>query len=166
MTDLTRDDRDAASSALGAELSHVVARLRRVLRRSVRRGVVDPLAPAASEVLVFVAEHPGAGVTEVADGLRLAPNTVSTLVGQLVEAGLLKRTTDPADRRAVRLDTTGAARARIARYRANRAATLDRALDRLDPAERDLLSAAVPVMRCLGDSLEAEAAATYERAGR
>jgi DNA-binding MarR family transcriptional regulator len=141
-------------AALGADLAAVVARLRRVLRRAVRRHAVDPLPPAASDVLMAVANRPGVGVTEVADELRLAPNTVSTLVRQLVERDLLVRSTDPADRRAARLDITPAAEARIAAHRANRAETMQRALAHLDPAEREVLARAVPLLHRLTDALE------------
>jgi DNA-binding MarR family transcriptional regulator len=141
-------------AALGADLAGVVARLRRVLRRAVRRNAVDPLPPAASDVLMVVANHPGVGVTEVADELRLAPNTVSTLVRQLVERDLVVRSTDPADRRAARLDITPAARARIGAHRATRAETMERALAHLDPHERQVLAKAVPLLHRLTDALE------------
>jgi DNA-binding MarR family transcriptional regulator len=141
-------------AALGADLATVVARLRRVLRRAVRRHVVDPLPPAASDVLVAVANHPGVGVTEVADELRLAPNTVSTLVRQLVDRDLVVRSTDPIDRRAARLEITPAAQARIAAHRAARAETMERALAHLDPAEREVLAKAVPLLRRLTDALQ------------
>jgi DNA-binding MarR family transcriptional regulator len=152
---MVKERRVGGGEALGADLAAVVARLRRVLRRAVRRNTVDPLAPAASEVLVTVARRPGIGVNEVADELRLAPNTVSTLVRQLVDRGVLVRTTDPADRRAARLDVTPAALARIEAHRTNRAETMERALAQLDPAEREVLVAAVPLLHRLTDALEA-----------
>jgi DNA-binding MarR family transcriptional regulator len=152
---IVREREVGEGAALGADLAAVVARLRRVLRRAVRRNVVDPLPPAASEVLVSVAGRPGLGVTEVADELRLAPNTVSTLVRQLVDRDLVVRSSDPADRRVARLDVTPAARARIQTHRANRAETMARALARLDPAEREVLAAAVPLLHRLTDALDA-----------
>jgi DNA-binding MarR family transcriptional regulator len=142
--------------ALGAELATVVARLRRVLRRTVRRTAVDPLPPAASEVLISVAERPGVGVNEVADELRLAPNTVSTLVRQLVDRDLVVRSTDPVDRRAARLDITPAARARIEAHQDRRAETMERALAHLAPADREVLARAVPLLHRLTDALEAD----------
>jgi DNA-binding MarR family transcriptional regulator len=153
---MVRERRVGEGAALGADLAAVVARLRRVLRRAVRRNAVDPLPPAASDVLVTVANRPGVGVTEVADELRLAPNTVSTLVRQLVDRGLLVRSTDPTDRRAARLDITPAARARIDAHRDRRAETMERALAHLDPAERQVLAAAVPLLHRLTDALEAD----------
>jgi DNA-binding MarR family transcriptional regulator len=143
-------------AALGADLAAVVARLRRVLRRAVRRNAVDPLPPAASEVLMSVANRPSVGVTEVADDLRLAPNTVSTLVRQLVDRDLVVRSTDPADRRAARLDITPAARARIEAHRDRRAETMERALAQLEPAQREVLAVAVPLLHRLTDALEAD----------
>jgi DNA-binding MarR family transcriptional regulator len=155
---MVKERRVGGGEALGADLAAVVARLRRVLRRAVRRNTVDPLAPAASEVLVTVARRPGIGVNEVADELRLAPNTVSTLVRQLVDRGDLVRSTDPTDRRAARLDITAAARARIEAYRDRRAETMERAIAQLEPAERDVLVAAVPLLQRLIEALQADEA--------
>ncbi len=59
-------------------------------------------------MLVTVVESPGIGVAETARALGVAPNTVSTLVGQLVRAGLLARTEDAQDRRAAVLLPTAA----------------------------------------------------------
>ncbi|HEY8528030.1 MAG TPA: MarR family transcriptional regulator [Acidimicrobiales bacterium] len=146
----------AGQASLGGELASAVAQLRRVVRRAVRRTIDAPLSPAASEVLLAVALRPGVGVNEVAEELRLAPNTVSTLVRQLVDRGVLVRSTDPADRRVARLDVTPAARARIDLHRARRAETMDRALAKLDDREREVLAAAVPLLRRIAADLEAE----------
>lgn len=146
----------AGQARLGGELASAVAQLRRVVRRAVRRTIDDPLSPAASEVLLAVALRPGVGVGELAEELRLAPNTVSTLVRQLVERGVLVRSTDPADRRAARLDVTPAARERIERHRARRAETVGRALAKLDDREREVLAAAVPLLRRIAADLQAE----------
>ena len=48
--------------------------------------------------------RPGISVREVAEELNLAPNTVSTLVRQLVDAGFVVRRCRESDRRVARLD--------------------------------------------------------------
>jgi DNA-binding MarR family transcriptional regulator len=60
-------------------------------------------------LLGVVRRQPGMSVSDAATTLRLAVNTVSTLVAQLVDAHMLIRETDPADRRFARLRLTRAA---------------------------------------------------------
>ena len=78
--------------------------------------------------------------------LRLAPNTVSTLVGRLDAAGLLERTRAVADGRSVRLSVTDKGARRIAEFRDLRAELAGRALDRLTAADRRVLADAVPAL--------------------
>ena len=89
---------------LAGELARTVSGLHRASRR--RTGAMMPggaLPAAQRELLVVVdrtARHRRRGRRHE---LHLAGNSVSALVNQLVEAGLLRRETDPADRRAARL---------------------------------------------------------------
>jgi len=128
------------------------------VRRQVRR-TAGPPWPAATlsgsqiELVRLVRREPGHTVNEVAEALGLAPNTVSTLVGRLTDAGLLRREPDPADRRVARLHVTAAARRRIEGWRDARAELAALALGRLDPADREVLRAAVPALSRLVDAL-------------
>ncbi|RTL66861.1 MAG: MarR family transcriptional regulator [Pseudonocardiaceae bacterium] len=139
----------------GDELMAAVLGLRRVVRRRVRETSSDPvlLRGAQLELLQLVESDPGVGVAAAARGLHLAANTVSTLVNQLVAAGLLQRTPDPADRRAARLQLTDAARARLARWRAARSALVTAGIAELSAAEQSALSAALPALARLTDVL-------------
>lgn len=128
-------------------LGEALGALRRQLRRTVGRPwPTVELTGSQVELVRLVRREPGRTVSEAADRLGLAPNTVSTLVRQLTEAGLLRREPDPADRRMARLHVTAAARRRIEGWRDHRTELLAQALDRLDPADRDALAAAVPAM--------------------
>src|SRR3989442_15682905 len=113
-----------------------------------------PLPTAQVELLQTVAERPGVGVTEAASALCLATNTVSTLVKQLIEAGLLQREAGEPDRRSVRLILTPAAELRMASWRDRRAELVAAALADLPDADRARLAAAVPVLERLADALE------------
>ncbi|HKS47239.1 MAG TPA: MarR family winged helix-turn-helix transcriptional regulator [Amycolatopsis sp.] len=127
--------------------------LRRVVRRRVREKLPGaPLRGAQAELLRTVEEQPGIGVAAAARALHLAGNSVSTLVNQLVEAGMLERHIDPADRRAVRLELTKAARARLATWRRTRTEFVAGALTRLSEEDRYAIEAALPA---LGRLLEA-----------
>jgi len=78
--------------ALATELLGATSAIRRIARRAARLVWQDePLPPAQSELLRLVAAQPGLSVADAAHELRLAPNTVSTLVGRLTAAGLLGR---------------------------------------------------------------------------
>ncbi|WP_285773086.1 MarR family transcriptional regulator [Microtetraspora sp. NBRC 13810] len=135
----------------------VVLGMRRVLRRRLRDLSATPtLRGAQVEVLTFVEAEPGSGVAAVARALRLAGNSVSTLVNQLVDAGLLSREVDPADRRAVRLFLTDAAHARLARWREARSRLLGDAFARLPAQEAATIAAALPALRLLISELAEE----------
>ncbi|HEY4624816.1 MAG TPA: hypothetical protein VIH01_02290 [Blastococcus sp.] len=75
------------------------------------------------------------------------------MVRRLTEAGVLRSEPDPADRRVARLHVTAAARRRIEGWRDARAELAARALGRLDPADREVLRAAVPALSRLVDAL-------------
>lgn len=133
------------ASDVADALSGAVARLHHVLRRA---AAGSPQLPDAQVGLLRVVERqPGISVKEAAEQLRTAANTVSTLVGELVGAGLLVRTRDPGNRRVVRLDLTAAARRRLAEYAARRRAILAEALAGLDPAALADLGRAVAHLR-------------------
>jgi DNA-binding MarR family transcriptional regulator len=152
---VTTTDRD-----LGAALVDAVWGLRRVTRRIVRETFPQPaLPPSEAELLAAVSRAKGITVNEAAQALQLAPNTVSTLVGRLVRAGLLQRRADLLDRRTARLHLTVAGQARVRQFRRHRERLLDRALRTLDDDERRALARALPAMQRLAGSLEAISAA-------
>ncbi|MFC8966398.1 MarR family winged helix-turn-helix transcriptional regulator [Streptomyces sp. NPDC057094] len=139
-------------------LSDALAGLQRLIRRRLRGGTDGPpLRGAEIDLLRLVAKRPGLGVSEAAKELYLAGNSVSTLVNQLVRDGYLIRETDPADRRAARLLTTPAADTRLRDWRQRRAVLVRRQVDRLDPAERAALEAALPALHQLAANLHEEA---------
>jgi len=139
----------------GAELLAAIGAVRRVARRAVRSTVdAEVLPPARSELLRLAARRPGIGVAEAAQELRLAPNSVSTMVSKLTEDGLLSRGRDEADGRSVRLSVTEAGAARIEQWRDIRAELAGRALETLSPADRKALRAAVPALTRLAGQME------------
>jgi DNA-binding MarR family transcriptional regulator len=142
-------------SILGADIADSVLALRRATRRVTRRTFAGtPLPPSEAEVLAFVGRNKGVGVNETAGALLLAPNTVSTLVGRLVTAGLLERRPDPDDRRSVRLHLTLAGSARVRAWRRHRSELLERALAALDPDDVRDLQRALPAMKRLTEAID------------
>jgi len=143
--------------ALATELLAAVSAIRRIARREARLAWPDePLPAAQGELLRLAAARPGLSVADAAHELRLAPNTVSTLVGRLTEAGLLDRTRAVSDGRSVRLSVTGQATRRIAGWRDLRAELGARALDHLPATDRQALADAVPALLRFAAALEKE----------
>jgi DNA-binding MarR family transcriptional regulator len=138
---------------LAENLMASIASLRRVLRRQVRAELPGiPVRGAQLELLRTVEQQPGIGVAAAARALHLAGNSVSTLVNQLVEAGMLRRQVDPADRRAARLELTERAKTRLANWRRTRTEYVARALEKLSEEDLRAIEAAIP---SLGRLLEA-----------
>ncbi len=91
---------------------------------------------------------------DAAQELRLAPNTVSTLVGKLTCAGLLTRSRGAPDARTALLTITDSARERLTQWRDLRADLAGQALARLSPADRRALTAALPALLRLAEGME------------
>jgi DNA-binding MarR family transcriptional regulator len=132
---------------LAGDLLAAIGGIRRVVRRAVRAAwLAEPLPPGQSELLKLAAGRPGISVAEAARELRLAPNTVSTLVGRLSATGLLERSRSVSDGRSVRLSVTDKGARRIAEFRDLRTELAGRAVDRLSAADRQALADAVPAL--------------------
>jgi len=142
-----------AAKAEAAELLAAVGAVRRIARRAVRGSAAGALPPARSELLRLAARRPGIGVAEAAQELRLAPNSVSTMVSQLAAAGLINRGRTEADGRSIRLTVTDAGAARVEQWRDMRAELAGRALERLPPADRKAIRAAVPALSRLAEQM-------------
>jgi len=145
-----------SNERLAGDLMDITGRLRRSARRLVRRDwPLRPLTDSELELMRFVAESPGSRVGDAAAALGLAQNTVSTLVGCLVELGLLDRRTDDRDTRAAALALTPAATQRMAAWRDRRRQVTSKALAALDAGDRHAIEAALPALRRLVDALDA-----------
>ncbi len=143
------------TEVLARELMTAVGAIRRIARRAARHGFAgEPLPPAQSELLRLAAARPGLSVADAAHELRLAPNTVSTLVGRLTAAGPLERARAVSDGRSVRLSVTQAARQRIAGWRDLRAELAARALDQLSVGDREAIADALPALLRFAAALE------------
>jgi DNA-binding MarR family transcriptional regulator len=146
-----------AAAELPEALSEVLTGIQRLVRRRLRADMPTPrLRGAQVELLRLVVADPGIRVSSAAKELYLAGNSVSTLVNQLVKAGLLRRETDPADRRSTRLLPTPDAEARLRDWAARRTALVRRQVEHLSEEERAALAAALPALRRLAEGLHEE----------
>jgi len=139
------------------DLLEAVSAIRRAVRRRVGRPVeLSVLTGAQLELVRLLRREPGVSIADAAARLRVAPNTVSTLVGQLADAGVLERRSDESDRRVVRLTLNPGIRRRVDAVRDRRLDALGDAMSRLSADERKLLDEATPVLIRLADELQSE----------
>lgn len=129
------------------------------LRRSIRKASGPSWPPRALtnaqiDLVRVVRGQPDISVAEAAAELRLAPNTVSTLVSQLTEAGLVTRAPDEKDRRVARLRLTESATERFRAWSDERHHVVTEAIASLPAARRRNLARALPVLLDLADRLE------------
>jgi DNA-binding MarR family transcriptional regulator len=145
----------APPAQAAADLFTAIGAIRRTARRAARQvWAQQPLPPAQSELLRLAAARPGLTVADAAQELRVAPNTVSTLVGRLTEAGLLNREKSTHDGRTALLTATDKAQRRLAEFRDLRAELAGEALARLTPQDQQALAGAVPALLRLSDEME------------
>jgi DNA-binding MarR family transcriptional regulator len=145
--------------ALAEDLYAAVGLLRRHARRIGGRPFGDgaqPTAPTTAqlELIRLVRRNPGLSVADAAAELGVAPNTVSTLVRQLADAGTLERVRDRTDGRVVRLRLTPETRRRVEAWLDRRTAVTARAIAELGPDDRAALRRALPVLAAVAGALE------------
>jgi DNA-binding MarR family transcriptional regulator len=103
-----------------ARLRVAVARLARQLRQHSPGG----LTPSQWSAMVTVEENEPLRIGDLADRESVSAPTATRLVASLEEAGLLSRTTNPADRRTAYVALTPAGHEKLAWARSVRTATL------------------------------------------
>lgn len=92
-------------------------------------------------------------VGELAARQRLAPNTVSGLIGKLLDAGFVDRQADPGDRRTARIALTPAGRRQLDDWQRAHERRIATALGTLDPTDRDAVVHALPALEQLARAL-------------
>ena len=118
------------------------------LRRAFdRRAATLGVTRAQWKVLFRLSRQPGLRQIELADILDVEPITLSRIIDRLAEAGLVERRTDPADRRAWRLELTARAQPLIAKLRTLAEALMDEAFAGLTNEELELMRAKLTKIR-------------------
>ena len=101
--------------------------------------------PAASALSVIVYSGP-ITLGALASAEHVKPPTITRLVRDLEERGLVERTADPSDGRIQRVRATRTGKRTLEQGRARRVAVLTAALERLPAAERQALETAVGIL--------------------
>jgi DNA-binding MarR family transcriptional regulator len=152
---LRQTDSAAADEFQTAGLSESIARLRRAMRKAARTAEpAKTLTVAQLELLSCLAEHPGSRPGELARMLRLAPNTVTTLINAMMPRDLITRTTEDNDRRAVAMRLTESGERAVRDWQATNVAILNSAVAALSSAQRRALGRAVPALEALARAID------------
>ncbi len=140
-----RSAAEEAVAGLGADLLAVVARLNRYATQRIQMQL-----PAAQARLLSTIDAQGeARICDLAAVDHCSQPTMTTQVRRLEDAGLVTRTVDPSDARAVRIRITAEGMKTLNRVRADRASAIEPQLARLNDADRQTLDGAVTVLRRL-----------------
>lgn len=139
----------ARAGALAEDLRSLVGKLKRRLRE--QTGPED-LTPSQVSVLLRLEKDGPATVSSLARSEKMRPQSMSTAVAALLDAGLVSGAPDPEDGRQTILSLTKACRERIRLGRAARQDWLSRTVSaRLSLREQDELAAAVSLLKRLVD---------------
>lgn len=133
----------ATDTTLGSDLLAVVARINRLANQRVRL----PLPFAQARLLSTIDAEGRARISDLAALDHCSQPTMTTQVRRLEDAGLVSRTGDPDDARAVLISITPQGISTLAQVRADRGSAIDPVLDALDGSDRETLAAAVEIMR-------------------
>jgi DNA-binding MarR family transcriptional regulator len=139
----TDDVAVADLGALGADLLAVVARLNRLATQRARM----PLPFAQGRLLSTIEDQGAARISDLAALDHSSQPTMTTQVRRLEDSGLVSRTVDPGDARAVLIRITRKGVKTLTQVRLDRGAAIDPYLERLDADDRQTLADAVRVLR-------------------
>jgi DNA-binding MarR family transcriptional regulator len=134
-----------------SRLRAVVGKLSRRLRPTLAG---HGLTPTRISVLFTVARLGPLRLSELAEIEGLNPTMLSRVIAELGAAGLVRRITDPNDRRAALVDATPAGKRMRERILGERSDVLNVQLAELSAEERRALDEALPVLEALVERLK------------
>jgi DNA-binding MarR family transcriptional regulator len=150
---------EASRDAVAEEILAIVPRLRRRFEREFPRELREELSSVTVhqiEALHHLMACGGMTMNELAQAQHIALSSATALADRLLRQGLAQRTSDPGDRRVVRLLPTDAASELVQRFSQAKRRTALRALAALDDGEAATLLA---LLAKIADAPAADAAA-------
>ncbi len=151
MTSSATANQAQVAHGLGADLLAVVARLNRLATQRIQM----PLPSAQARLLATIEAQGEARIGDLAAVDHCSQPTMTTQVRRLEDAGMVTRTVDPGDARAVRIRITPEGMRTLSAVRTDRGAAIEPQLARLEPSDRQVLAGAVEVLRRLLDNAAA-----------
>jgi DNA-binding MarR family transcriptional regulator len=133
----------AIADRLHSAAIHVLRRLR------VEDKAIGLTGPRASALSVIVFRGPIAMGT-LAEAEQVRPPTITRLVASLERAGLVRRVSDPSDRRVQLAEATAAGKRLLSKGRARRVERLTRGVAQLSEDDQQVLARAAALMEGLG----------------
>ncbi|WP_326548688.1 MarR family transcriptional regulator [Mycolicibacterium sp. ND9-15] len=137
---------------LSGELQRVLSRVFSVLRRSdTSRNDAGDLTLAQLSILLTLLERGPMRMTDLAAHERVRTPTTTVAIRRLEKLGLVKRSRDPSDLRAVLVDITPEGRAQHQEALEVRRAHLANLLAKLSPEDREMLTRAIAPLERLAE---------------
>jgi DNA-binding MarR family transcriptional regulator len=134
-------------------LRTVIGRLSRRLRPTAA-GSAAGLTPTRTTVLLRIERDGPIRLSELIDSEGLNPTLLSRVIGHLLKAGLVERSSDAGDRRAAWVKSTAKGRRLAERIRKERTDALNLALAELPDSQRSRLESALPALEQLAHLLK------------
>jgi DNA-binding MarR family transcriptional regulator len=138
---------------LAADLQRVLSKLFNVLRRGdVNRGSRPDLTLAQISILLTLLDSGPIRMTELATRERVRTPTTTVAIRRLEKVGLVKRSRDPSDMRAVLVEVTPEGQVQYTEALDARRSQLSAMLGRLSDVERENLTNALKPLERLADA--------------
>ena len=138
-----------SASPVAADIAPGLGRSVARLARRLRQQDDGELSPTLSAALWTIAREGPLSLGDLAARERVAPPTVTKIVGKLEGRGLVERRVDVSDGRVWRVTATPAGLGHLESSRRRRNAWFTGQLEGLEPAELERLAAAVEVLERL-----------------
>ncbi len=145
----------AETAVLADRLLEVLSMATRRVRREMRRNSALELTVPQFRALRYVERHPGTDLSRLADHLGMSRSSASALVERLARAGHVERSTDPSERRRIRIELSPIGAATVGRAVRGTRGWLSGELETFAPEERRRLSEALELLARVGSSSEA-----------
>jgi DNA-binding MarR family transcriptional regulator len=140
----------ALATAMRISISRLARRLR--VERLGLGGTETVISDIQLAALAALARHDSMTPGELAEHEKVQPPSMTRVIAVLEERGLVKREPHATDRRQVVLTATDEGRDVVQRVRRRREAWLAQRLQELSPDERQILSAAAPILEKISQS--------------
>jgi DNA-binding MarR family transcriptional regulator len=135
------------------DIAPLAADLRIAVGQLIRRLRAENLFPLTPTWVLGRLDREGpASVSDLAQAMRLRPQSMAQTVGDLEADGLVERRPDPDDGRRALVSLTAAGAERIAASRAAREGWLVKALEELPEGDRETIARSVEILARLADA--------------
>jgi DNA-binding MarR family transcriptional regulator len=139
---MTPIDAPVETGVNAARLRFILTRLTRALRREGH----SKLSASQVSALATLEEYGPIRISTLAMHESMDPSVATRIVASVEGLGLVERTVDPDDKRAILIDLSDVGRRELSELWSERTHELSVRLDRLSEADRQTIEAALPVL--------------------